>query len=596
MCGIFGGVSVNPIKSCEVERAIKLGRQLKKRGDDDFNFYLSPSHTLLFLHQALKIMDRSKDSSQPFFFNEYAMVYNGEIYNYREIRKELSEEGHIFITDSDTEVVIKAISNWGIDVALEKFNGEFAIVLWNDKLQQLSLIRDRFGIRPLYYYVNEEDIWFCSDLKILARYIGKKDVNNCAILSCFATQTIMPVDQCFLDKYRKVKPGTYLQFLKKGSIFIERRVCYYNLYERVTEIGKEDLIEVTYSKLKAAVEKRMLGHSKIGLWLSGGLDSSLLQAICIKEFDKPIFSFSLRSPSSKKEKGNEFTYSAYVNSLYSSGSCERIILTEDDIIDEINESISSSYEPMFSNDYIGHYILGKYTKKAGIKFTLTGVGADEIWLGYNWHEKLIEGSYSSSKEFKNVFLDRSILNIKDIVNEEIWKDDRFKVEYEEWFEKKSYGQWDYLNHSINNVLPEDLLKRADIAGLSNAVEVRVPFLDHDLVEFAMGISVHERMKDNITKYLLKKVAEKYFAKEFIYREKGYFSVPLVKYTEGKIGDYCKETINSKKCRKRGIVKEKYIDSLLHSKEQTLSSMETNSLWQIFVMEKWFENLEKEIML
>lgn len=594
MCGLAGVISKRKLKEREINIINKIADELAKRVGGSYGFWKSQQGNLFFTHQRLAFTDISDLGNQPMHYDNLSIVFNGEVYNYMDLKKELLNLGYVFISNSDTEVVLKAFHKWG-ESAVKRFNGEFAIAIWNESRNELFLARDRYGIRSMYYFMYNECFWFGSDMKAMYRYILHTNLNKKALNYYFSLQTVIPESLCIVDGYKKLIHGHWakVQFGANGTFDMKIYKYYEITIDNSIQLGEREIISLCKEEILKSLRRRVEGNGKLGIWLSGGLDSSLITAMCIKNLGLEPETFSVGFNSVKNQCGDEFKYSRYVVKIYKPNHHE-IFINDSEIVTTVKKSIEDSYEPMMSNDYIGHYLLGKYTKCNDIKKVLSGVGADEIWYGYDWHNIINSQSDNYYDLLNKFFVEYNDNFIKNILVPEYYIKNCLNNFINNYTGRRNFvTKSDVIKFDINYIMTEDPIKRADIAGMSHGVEVRTPFLDHELVNISMHIDSFIKHKKGIGKYILKKIAEEYFDHDFIYRKKGYFEVPQVKYTSGDIGEFCKSVISSHECRNRGIYNNKFLDSLLQ-KDIKITSLGGNILWQIANLEYWLQLCNKSI--
>lgn len=587
MCGLAGVVSNIRITDTMTGKMINISEMLKKRGGNSSGFWKNKNRNVMFAHQRLTFLDSTELGHQPMHFNGLSIVFNGEIYNYKEIREELMKWGYSFKSESDTEVILKAYDKWS-EKAVEKFNGEFSIAIWDEKEQELYLVRDRYGIRPMYYHMDKNSFCFASDLKALYKNLDKSKLNREAINYYYSMQAVVPTPLCLFEGYKKLQPG-HFAVIKYTTANPQIKISrYYDIIiKQKINLSEEECIAICKKEILKAIERRISGESKSVIWLSGGLDSSLIAAMCVKDLGiNPEF-YSIGFQNGNYEEGNEFKFSRKVVEQYPA-NYQELLIDEKEIENSLEDSIIDSYEPMMSNDYIGHYILGKYTKSNHLKKVLSGVGGDEIWHGYEWHK---QGCLKEENQYQFIyddFVEYSEKELKEILTTDYYVSgcmEKFVDCYTNNTKKANFE--DVVKFDLNYVMVEDPIKRADVAGMSHGVEVRTPFLDHEVVGLSMMLSNELKNKNGQGKYVLKKIAEEYFDKDFIYRKKGYFTVPDIKYTKGRIGDFCRSIIDSNECRNRGIITKKSIDKLINSQVE-ITPLGGNLLWQSAILEYWLQ--------
>ena len=363
-------------------------------------------------HHRLAIIDTSNKSNQPMQVGKHVIVFNGVIFNYREIRNALVKKGHSFSSSGDTEVIIRSYIEYGSN-CVNYLDGVFAFCIYDRENKKLFLARDRIGIKPLYFLHESGQLYFSSHMKGIVKNMVQKKVNPIALNYQFTLHSVVPAPHTIIDNIQKLEPGYTITVHKSGRI---DKVRYFNMDEiQLTKYNTQEIYENISSLLTAAVEKRMsVADVPVGVLLSGGLDSSLITAIS-KEYKNNLNTYSIGFETINNEEGNEFQYSDMVaNDLKTLH--EKYSVTSFDLLNSLDDVITSMSEPMFSQDSSAFYLLAKNVSKSA-KVVLSGQGADEVFGGYFWYEKIMnERDLNSIDTLSKYYFDRSYDNFKTIVH------------------------------------------------------------------------------------------------------------------------------------------------------------------------------------
>jgi len=591
MCGIVGVLVFknNPFLMSESYIA-SMRDTLAHRGPDGAGSWISEDRRMGMGHRRLSIIDLSDAASQPMCNEDGTLwiVFNGEIYNHAEIRKELEKtNNHRWKTDhSDTEVILHAFEEWGIQ-CLEKFRGMFAIALWDRKTQQLWLIRDRIGIKPLYYSIHHGRISFASEIKaLLIDPDQKRSVNEEAFYHYLSFLTT-PAPQTLFDGIKKVSPGTWLRVNANGDI---REHRYWDVWEHtrpLTDVSEEEIAERILAELRIAVNLRKVSDVPVGVFLSGGIDSSTNAALFSEGEGKPIKTFTIGYEGEYPSYPNELQYARQMATRVGAEHHEKM-LTQDDLLDFLPTMVHLQDEPIADPVCVPVYYVSKLARDHGVIVCQVGEGADELFWGYpgweralhlqhyddlpvprmfkrlgllglrllgkeqtfqyEWLRRGAEGQpifWGGAEAFtelqkKHLLSQRLRKQFNDLSSWEILNPIRKRFEEKAW--EESALQWmTYLD--LNLRLPELLLMRIDKMSMGVSLEGRVPFLDHKFVELAMSIPEAFKTKDGVPKYILKKAVRGLIPDELIQRKKQGFGVPVYEWFLGRLGEVAQKELN-----------------------------------------------------
>ena len=583
MCGICGEFRFNKSQFDDV-KLTKLMNSIASRGNDSKGTYKEKN---IFLgHHRLSIIDTSDRSNQPMKINDLVIIFNGVIYNYKKLRKNLITKGHIFNSSGDTEVIIRLYIEYGSE-CVNYLDGVFSFAIYDTKKNNLFLARDRIGIKPLYYTLDNNEFRFSSSMNGLINKNEKPQINPIALHYQFTLHSVVPAPHTIISGIHKLEPGHTLKITQSGESYLNK---YFDINEVEIKNHKEqEITERSTYLLKKAVEKRLnIADVPVGILLSGGLDSSLITALA-KKFKEQIDTYSIGFNTVNEEVGNEFYYSDLVAKDFKT-SHVKYKINDDELFNNLDLVISNMSEPMFSQDSSAFFLLSNRVSKNN-KVVLSGQGADEVFGGYFWYEQIMnEKSLNEIDTLSKYYFDRSFHNYKNIVNN--------KYVYSNYVH-------DDISRAMNEMSPtlstldkvfrlelsmfiiDDPVKRVDNMTMSHALEARVPFLDIDLITYMLSIKGSDKIK-HTSKYYLKKLSESFLKKEIIYRDKFYFPVPPLKIIEGKFYHYCKKVLNTDAALNRDIYNRKYIDRLLDEPNTNYTNLNGNELWHFTLLERWLQ--------
>jgi asparagine synthase (glutamine-hydrolysing) len=583
MCGICGEFKFKE-RSFDDLKLISLMDAIANRGRDSKGTF---KNSEVFLgHHRLSIIDTSEKSNQPMVIENYVIVFNGIIYNYKDIRKKLIAKGHVFKSVGDTEVIIRSYIEYG-DKCVDHFDGVFSFCIYNSISKNIFLARDRIGIKPLYYSINDNELIFSSSMTGILKNRNNYEINPIALHYQFTLHSVVPAPHTIIKGINKLEPGHTLNVNKSGHAYLNK---YFDVNETELINYKEDeIISNIDVLLNNAIEKRLnIADVPVGILLSGGLDSSLITAIS-KKYKEKLNTFSIGFNTINDEIGNEFYYSDLVSQDFNT-SHKKYKISDDDLYDNLDTVISNMSEPMFSQDSSAFFLLAEKVSLSN-KVVLSGQGADEVFGGYFWYEQIMKDSSTSDTEIlSKYYFDRTFDNYCSAID-------------------KKYINGNYVFNDIDNKLKQmdkdlsildkvfrlelstfiidDPVKRVDNMTMSHALESRVPFLDIELIKFMLSVKGKNKINKS-SKYYLKRLAERYLKKEVIYRDKFYFPVPPLKVIKDKFYKYCKDILSSEAAMQRGIYKKEYINKLLTKPNDNFTNLNGNELWHFTLLERWLQ--------
>jgi asparagine synthase (glutamine-hydrolysing) len=538
-------------------------------------------------HRRLKIIDLSESAQQPMVDNHLglAIVFNGAIYNYKELRARLEDKGYDFFSSGDTEVILKAYHAWGTD-CLNLFNGMFAFAIQHRDSGKVFLARDRLGIKPLYYSRNANDFRFASSLPALLSGGGiDSDIDPVALNYYMTFHSVVPAPRTILKGVKKLPPASTLTIGADGDLHEEK---YWELTfapnEAEAKYDFRDWQEKLKIELRDAIQRRLTADVPVGVLLSGGVDSSLVVGLLAKEGQKNLKTFSIGFGSAGGEKGDEFQYSDLIASRFQTDH-QKIRVNSARVLPALEQCVKAMSEPMVSHDCIGFYLLSQEVARH-VKVVQSGQGADEIFAGYHWYPPLMESADPATDYFR-VFFDRNFEEYKDAVDPRFAGADHSSLFVHRHF--KTPGAESSIDKALRLdstvMLIDDPVKRVDNMTMAWGLEARVPFLDHELVEFAARIPAEHKVSHG-GKHILKKVAADIIPNEVIDRPKGYFPVPALKYFRGEYLDFVSEILNAPVVRERQIFNRSYVDSVLEDPDAHITPLQGSKVWQMALLEYW----------
>lgn len=623
MCGITGIYARNMVGQMHMIQLSNGTEAIASRGPDHQGFYTGEYVGLG--HRRLSIIDTSYHANQPFTDSEerYHLVYNGEIYNFKELKSELELSSVKFHTESDTEVLLHMFIKYGKD-CLQKLNGFFAFAIYDKKDDSLFVARDRFGIKPLLYYNDADKFLFASELKSLLAYNIRKEINHEAIHYYFQLNYI-PGPLSIINNVKKLEPGHFM-YVKDDTITQEA-------YYQTPSLLEKPLLSHDYTdaqqKLKnllyQSVETRLEADVPVGTFLSGGIDSSIITTIA-KKIKNDIKSFSIGY------KDNPyFDETNYALDVAKKNKIDHHVfsISTNELLDSHQEILNQFDEPFADSSAIAVHILSKMTRNE-VTVALSGDGADEIFSGYNKHGAEFRYLHPSFLE-KAVISGRKIWNIlpksrNDSFSNRIRQFDKFASLHklsakERYWKLASIGSKSYvstlLKHnftdehlkntflskitestSINEflytdttlVLPYDMLHKVDSMSMANSLEVRVPFLDHRVVEFAFSLSENFKLDKQIKKKILQEAFKDELPDTLFNRPKHGFEVPIGQWLKNELKDKVEELILDKELIEEQNIFRYDVLKSLHKKMNSKNPEDSAAkMWAIFCFQWWWRH-------
>ena len=585
MCGICGQLRFDG-DTPSSESLDNMMNKLARRGPDSNGKWLEGK--IGFGHQRLSIIDLSSSGSQPMIDNllKLTLVFNGTIYNYKQLRSRLIGKGYSFFSSSDTEVIIKAYHYWGED-CVNHLDGMFAFAIWDKYSKKLFIARDRMGIKPLYYNLTNKAFTFASNSQALLTQDLDKSVNPIALQQQLSLHGVVPAPNTIINGIKKLKPGTYIVLSEKGDIK-EQTYWHPSATRPEGNVSEEDYIARTHELLTAAVTKRMAASDvPIGVLLSGGLDSSLIVALLKEAGHRDIRTFSIGFEDIDDESGSEFEYSDQVVSKFKTDH-KKYLLSNQEVLPRLSEAVMNMSEPMVGQDAIAFYLLSEQVSKH-TKVVLSGQGADEAFAGYFWYPRMAKEHGDEIESFSKHYVDRPhdeyLQTVMPIYQGENhthkWLSKEFLKPGADSFIDKVFRT------DMTRLIVDDPVKRVDNMTMAWGLEARVPFMDTELVEWALKIPPSLKMREE-GKYPLKRIARELLPSSVIDRKKGYFPMPALKYIQGDFLEFMSDILLSSSCRNRGIFDQKYINKVINSPRDYMTSLNGSRLWHLALLEFWMQ--------
>jgi asparagine synthase (glutamine-hydrolysing) len=586
MCGISGAVTFDGTPA-SLSALQSMNDSMAPRGPDGEGVVARGRVALG--HRRLKIIDLSERAAQPMSdpVLGLTLVFNGCIYNYRELRRELEAMGYRFFSEGDTEVVLKGWHAWGAG-APERLQGMFAFALHERDSGRVILARDRLGIKPLYYAEKPGELRFASSLPALLAAGGlDTSIDPVALNYYLSFHAVVPAPHTILKGVRKLPPAT-LRVIEPDGRAVDRE--YWSLsFAR----GAEDQLrssaewrEQLAAALRRAVERRMVADVPVGVLLSGGVDSSLIVGLLTEAGQVGLNTFSIGFEAANDESGDEFVYSDLVAERFETEH-HKIFIESARLLDALPGTIAAMSEPMVSYDNVGFYLLSQEVAKH-VKVVQSGQGADEVFGGYHWYPKLV-GSGDPAGDYARAFMDRDYARYCEQVSAEYVGNDHARELVEARMAQD--GATDPVDRALRLdttvMLIDDPVKRVDNMTMAAGLEARVPFLDHELVELAARIPPDQKLRDG-GKGILKDVARQVVPSQVIDRPKGYFPVPALKYLEGPFLELARDALGSRAAKERGIFRRGYLDALFADPKAHITPLRGSELWQAALLELWLQ--------
>ncbi len=591
MCGFSGEVRFDG-RAVDPAAIAAMNQILAPRGPDGEGLFVRDRVGVG--HRRLRIIDLSDRAAQPMVDSDLGLtlVFNGIIYNYQDLRRDLQRAGHRFFSGGDTEVVLKAYHTWG-EACVERFHGMFSFAVWERDSGRLFLARDRLGIKPLYYSEANGVFRFASNLPALVA-AGRKDgtldtdIDPDALAFYMTWHAVVPPPFTILKGVRKLPPATVLTIEADGRR--RERVYWRPVFERDPGAGSltaEDWQERVLAALTTAVRRRLVADVPVGVLLSGGLDSSLVVGLLAALGQSGLKTFSIGFETVGNERGDEFEYSDIVAEHFGTDH-HKIFIEGSRALPALEPCVRAMAEPMVSHDAIGFFLLSQEVAKH-VKVVQSGQGADEIFGGYHWYPPMMD-SRDPVADYARVFFDRDQAELHAAIDPRLRRDADVPRE----FVARHFAQAgaslpidQTLRIDTTVMLVDDPVKRVDNMTMAWGLEARVPFLDHELVELAAQVPPELKIGGG-GKGLLKEAARRVIPSEVIDRPKGYFPVPALKFLEGDYLELVHDVLDAETARTRGLFNRDYLNTLFAAPDAHITPLRGSKLWQCALLEYWLQ--------
>lgn len=592
MCGLAGELRLDG-RRADVAVLDRMTSCMAHRGPDGEGLWARGPVGLG--HRRLSIIDLSERGAQPMVDPHLGLtvVFNGIIYNHRQLRTELDRAGHRFFSTSDTEVVLKAYAEWGTD-CVDHLLGMFAVAVVEHRTGRLVLARDRLGIKPLYVDARPDRIRFASTVQALVAGGGvDTSIDRTALAEYMTFHSVVPAPRTILSGVRKLPPATVRTIEADGTT----RDREYWRPEFTRDQSRSDWTaldweEALLEKVRVAVERRMVSDVPVGVLLSGGIDSSLVVALLAQMGQTGLSTFSIGFDSAGGESGDEFEYSSLVAERFGTDH-HRIRIDSARLLPGIDAAVAAMSEPMVSHDCVAFYLLSEDVSKH-VKVVQSGQGADEVLGGYDWYGPLAAVPREDAVEaYSRVFFDRRWPAMSELLEREwLVADDAPTAYIVEQFARP--GAATSVDAALRNdttvMLVDDPVKRVDNMTMAWGLEARVPFLDHELVEFCGRIPPELKLADG-GKGVLKRASRGVVPDEVIDRTKGYFPVPAIRQLDGPYLQRVRDALTDPAAKRRGLFRPDAVERMLRDPNAARTTLGSNALWQLALLEMWLQKME-----
>jgi asparagine synthase (glutamine-hydrolysing) len=621
MCGITGILAFNSNGKKFLNKIQAATQCLTNRGPDGEGTYTH--HQVALGHRRLSIIDITEAAHQPFTDSEgrYTIVFNGEIFNYRQLRKLLEEKGVRFRSHSDTEVLLYLYIA-DKEKCLDQLDGEFAFAIYDNKTQQLFIARDRFGIKPVYFYMDEDRFVFASEMKALLAFDIPRRIDHAA-LQTYLHLNYIPSPYSIFEQVRKLQAGHFLTIGTDGQLHQQNYYSISNSYDGTHLLDYESSKQELKRLLEYAVQQRMIADVPLGSFLSGGIDSSIITAIAAQH-TRQLNTFSVGYKD--EPLFDETKYARLLSKKYHTHHTV-FQLSNNDLYEDLHHMLDYIDEPFADSSALAVNILSMHTKKF-VKVALSGDGADELFAGYNKHAaelkaaqngfraKVVKASYPLLKHLpksRNSVSGNTIRKLQKFSegmslsdHERYWRwagftndtpDDCLLLKTSPDYQLRKKEILRHINSDYNSilltdmqlVLENDMLVKVDRMSMNQSLEVRVPFLDHKIVDFAFTLPVNYKIEGNQRKKILKDAFRSMLPDELFHRKKQGFEVPLLKWFKTDLRSMITdELLNDRFIEEQHLFKPEGIRNL---KKQLFSANPNDAIakvWALIVFQYWYK--------
>lgn len=640
MCGLTGFWDFSTKFNAEKLSAIatNMANNIKHRGPDGYGTWFNVKTGIAMSHRRLAIIDLTDAGKQPMHSSSgrFVTVYNGEVYNASQIQKELINLGHKFLGHSDTEVILAAFEEWGIIAATSKFIGMFALAVWDNKLEELTLLRDRLGVKPLYFGIINNTFFFGSQLKSFFKHPLWNGCIDQEALNQYIKLKYVPTPYSIFKDIYKLEPATILTINKQQKIVKSK---YWDLGKIITNrqyINSETTaIDNLHDLLKDSIKMRMISDVPLGAFLSGGIDSSLVVALMQSMSSNKIKTFTIG-----------FNEKSYNEAVFANSVAKHLGTSHQELILDQNQTLSiipslpEIYdEPFADSSQIPTLLVSKLAREQ-VTVSLSGDGGDELFAGYNryclWNKILsridwipislrrVLANSITGISLKHWSIINKIFNINNL-GDKLYKlanilpfsttTDFYNMVISCWINNNPTLRTSNLDQDtvylrdrecvnnisnvveqmqfldINNYLLDDILTKVDRASMAYSLEAREPLLDHRLVEFSWQLPMHFKIRNGEQKWILKQILAKYLPNELINRPKMGFGVPIEDWLRKDLRSWASDLLNPTKLKNEGFFNSKIVNDIF---QQHLSGVRNHQhdLWGILMFQAWHENIQQ----
>jgi asparagine synthase (glutamine-hydrolysing) len=636
MCGVVGFIGGGD--KIDISNVLSvMSETLEHRGPNGSGKWIDKERGIAIAHRRLSIIELSPDGDQPMVSvdNRYVISFNGEIYNYKQLYNELSKEGIIFNGSSDTRVLLTCIQTWGIDKTISKIIGMFAFSLWDQRKKELILVRDRMGIKPLYYGWSGSDFVFSSELKAICKHPMFLKIIDRKSFEFYSRYSCIQSPRSIYENIFSLAPGNILKISLEDvkNRVINSPKSYWSLSE-VCISGKNnqihdrnEAINLLEGVIKTSVKDRMVSDVSLGAFLSGGIDSSLVVALMQAQSEKPIKTFSIGFDD---DRYNESNYAEIV-AKHLNTDHETLNVSPKNAIDSIYKMPELFDEPFADSSQIPTYLVSSMASKS-VTVALSGDGGDELFGGYNryyWADNIWDKSqkipYFLRLKFSTLF--KAIPPSRwDSIYNNIYKFLPNKYQYSlpgekmhkvanvissrdiaevynrlvsQFIDKDSHKGKFNVFQDINGLtnseammlsdqkfyLPSDILTKVDRASMGASIEARVPLLDHRVAELSWRMPLSSKINNKQGKWALRKILYKYIPQDLVERPKMGFSVPLDEWLREGLRDWSEELLSEKKLKEDGFFNADHVRKMWDDHLRKKSNNQ-HSLWTILMFQAW----------
>lgn len=622
MCGICGVFSPDAVRDDSLKMGVaRMCKLIEHRGPDEHGVYADVEHGLALGHQRLSIIDVT-DGQQPLSNNDQSLwiVFNGEIYNYCDLRKRLADKGHKFKTHSDTETILLAYSEWG-EACVDYLRGMFSFVIWDAKENKVFCARDHVGIKPLYYYWDDINFIFASELKaVIAHDLVKQEINHDAIVNYLRLQYIPAPDTIF--KNINKLPAAHTLSIKNGQLKLNK---YWNIdiNSNVFSGGDEEARQCLRKRLQESVDMQLVSEVPIGAFLSGGTDSSVVVGLMDNKMQGSI---KTQCVGFEQREYDERKYARYIADRFETDHSESMVHLAID--EELDKIIWHMDEPFADASAIPTYYLCREARKR-VTVCLSGDGGDELFSGYNWYEELARLSRMDNKVPQRLrkTVGGLLLNhvpttlkggtlLRNIAAEHSTRHKNLRSCFSDSFidsllVERPSRKLNEIVHPIDalyenigktddvvkaaqlvdfqSYMVEDILMKVDKMSMAHSLEVRVPILDHKVVELAFSLETRLKMTAESRKIILKESVSDLIPRDFFERKKQGFSVPMRYWLQNQLKERVGDFLLSGTKSQSGLFRQKSVERLWKqfNKQAYRIDLE-NHIWSLLSFELWYD--------